>query len=207
MENKAITLTESEIALLTDDELALLAQKGNDDAITALIVRYKPFIKMVARKYFIYRGVDSDDLVQEATLALIKAVQHHDASKGTKFKSFASQCIDNRLRDVVRLNHTINNEGFNSSISLTDLDGNETDKITDSSSTDPLDQAISNEAMEKIVDIAKQELPKKQYDVLMLFFEGYSYQEIMSKLSLKNTKQVDNALASARRTLRDLLSE
>ena len=69
------------------------------------------------------------------------------------------------------------------------------------------DQAISNEAMEKIVDIAKQELPKKQYDVLMLFFEGYSYQEIMSKLSLKNTKQVDNALASARRTLRDLLSE
>ncbi|MBQ8178035.1 MAG: sigma-70 family RNA polymerase sigma factor [Clostridia bacterium] len=207
MENKNLSLTEREIELLSDDELVVLAQHGNEDAVTALIVRYKPLIKLLTRKYFIYRGVDNDDLVQEATLAFIKAVRHHDVNKGSQFKSFAFQCIGNRLRDVVRVNHTINNEGFNASVSLTDLDGNESEKITDASVVDPLDQAISNEVVEKIITIAKEELPKKQYDVLMLFLEGYSYQEIMEKLTLKNTKQVDNALAAARRTLRDLLSE
>ncbi len=207
MENNERLPYESEINSLSDDELTQLAQSGNEDAVTTLIIKYKPLIKMLTRKYFIYRGVENDDLVQEATLAFIKAIRHHNPSKGSQFKSFAFQCIGNRLRDVVRVNHTINNECFNSSVSLTELDGNESEKITDTSAIDPLDQAISNEMVEKIISIAKEELPQKQYNVLMLFLEGYSYQEIMEKLSLKNTKQVDNALAAGRRTLRDLLSE
>lgn len=207
MENKNINLTGSEIASMSDDALTLLAQQGNEDAITALIVRYKPLVNMLTRKYFIYRGVDNDDLVQEATLALVKAVRRHDPAKGSQFKTFAFQCIDNRLRDIVRINHSINNEGFNASLSLTELDGNESEKITDTQAVSPLDRAISNEGVEKILTLAKDELSQKQYDVLMLFLEGYSYQEIVERLALKNTKQVDNALAAARRTLRELLSE
>ena len=40
----------------------------------------------------------------------------------------------------------------------------------------------------------------------MLFLDGYSYADIQAKLGLANTKQVDNALSAARRTLRELLN-
>lgn len=207
MKNDNLKFTEAEAALLDDNVLVELSKQGNDVATTALIIRYKPLVNMLTRKYFIYRGVDNDDLVQEATLALVKAVQRHNPEKGSQFKTFAYQCIDNRLRDVVRNNHSINNEIFNASVSITELDGSESERLTDKTAIDPIAQAIQNEAVEKLHKLAKEELPPKQYNVLMLFLEGYSYAEIMEKLSLKNTKQVDNALSAAKRTLRDLLSE
>lgn len=207
MENNAISLTEQQLEGLLDEELTALSQKGSEEATNILINRYKPLIKKLTRKYFIYRGLDNDDLMQEATLAFVKAISWHDATKNNLFKTFAFHCIDNKLRDVVRKCNSLNNVGFNATLSMTELDGNETEKITDTSVSDPLTQAIQNEAVEKIHKIAQEELSKKQYDVLMLFLEGYSYAEIMQKLNLKNTKQVDNALASAKRTLRELLND
>ena len=114
--------------------------------------------------------------------------------------------MDNRLRDIVRSYHTLNNETFNSAQSITELDGKESERIPSAQTPDPISQAIRNETVEKILTLAKEELPKKQYDVLMLFLEGYSYAEIQVKLGLNNTKQVDNALSAAKRTLRDLLN-
>ena len=205
MENNQ-TYTDQQLENLLDEELTTLSQKGSEEATNILINRYKPLIKKLTRKYFIYRGLDNDDLMQEATLAFVKAISWHDTTKNNLFKTFAFHCIDNKLRDVVRKSNTINNVGFNASLSMTELDGNETEKITDTSVTDPLTQAIQNEAVETIHKLAQEELSKKQYDVLMLFLEGYSYAEIMQKLKLTNTKPVDNALSSAKRTLLELIN-
>ena len=204
MENKNLT---EEIALtLSDNELVEYSKQGNEIATTTLLIRYKGMIRKVARKYFITRGIDHEDLVQECNLAFIKAIQRHNPDKGSQFSTFAYQCMDNRLRDIVRSYHTLNNETFNSAQSITELDGKESERIPSAQTPDPISQAIRNETVEKILTLAKEELPKKQYDVLMLFLEGYSYAEIQVKLGLNNTKQVDKALSAAKRTLRDLLN-
>ena len=71
MENKNLT---EEIALtLSDNELVEYSKQGNEIATTTLLIRYKGMIRKVARKYFITRGIDHEDLVQECNLAFIKA--------------------------------------------------------------------------------------------------------------------------------------
>ncbi len=203
--DKNKVLTEEIAQTLSDDELVTLSKEGSEIATSTLITRHKGLISKVSRKYFISRGVDQEDLAQEATLAFIKAIHSHSTEKGSQFSTFSYQCMENRLRDIVRSYHSINNEGFNSTLSITELDGKESERIPGGRGIDPLSQAIRNETIEKIYKLAKEELPKKQYDVLMLFFEGYSYAEIQQQLNLDNTKQVDNALSAAKRTLRELL--
>ena len=204
MENNKLT---EEVAItLGDNELVKHSRRGSEVAITTLLTRYKGMILKVSRKYFIDRGIDNDDLVQESTLAFLKAIQHHDPDKGTAFSTFAYQCMFNRLKDILKSHHSFSNEMFNTSQSLTELSGQETERIANDDVTDPLTQAIHNESVENILNIAKEELTKKQYDVLMLFLDGYSYADIQAKLGLANTKQVDNALSAARRTLRELLN-
>lgn len=206
MENKKLT---EEIALtLSDDALVEEAKLGSEVASTTLLTRYKGMILKVARKYFITKGVDHEDLVQECNLAFIKAVRRYENNKGSSFSTFAYQCMDNRLRDIVRSYHTINNEVFANAQPINDLSVKDSVKLSKvQSGNDPLTQAIMNETIEKIMALAKEELSKKQHDVLMLFLEGYSYAEIQKELGLDNTKQVDNALSVAKRTLRDLLND
>lgn len=204
MENNR--LTEETALQLSDSELVSYSRQGVEIATTTLLTRHAAMIRKVARKYFIIRGVDHEDLVQECNLAFIKAIQRHDPDKGSQFSTFAYQCMDNRLRDIVRSYHNINNGNFNLTQSITELNGKESEKIANQSTPDPIQQAIRNELVEKILTLAKEELTQKQYNVLMLFLEGYSYADIREKLGLPNTKQVDNALAAAKRTLRDLLN-
>ena len=204
MENKKLT---EEVAIkLSDNELVEYAKEGSEVATTTLLIKYKGMIRKVSRNYFITRGVDHEDFVQEASLAFIKAIQRYSPDKGSQFSTFAYQCMDNRLRDIVRSNHSLNNENFNNAQSITELNGKQSERIPGTHTPDPISQAIRNETIEKILFLAKEELSKKQYDVLMLFLEGYSYAEIQEKLNLANTKQVDNALSAAKRTLRDLLN-
>ena len=200
-----IILTEENASAFSDDELIEFSRRGEELATATLITRHKGLISKVSRKYFISRGFDQEDFVQEATLAFIKSIKSYSASKGSQFSTFAHLCMENRLRDVVRSYHSINNEAYNATISTTELDGKESERIPDEREIDPLSHAISNETVEKIYSLAKEKLPQKQYAVLMLFFEGYSYTEIKQKLGLDNTKQVDNALSTAKRTLRNLL--
>ncbi len=200
-------LTEEKAKLLSDDELVKLAKKGSDVAMTALIIKYRPLINKLTRKYFFCRGIDNDDLLQEGSLALIKAIKNHDVEKNNSFMTFAYQCIENRLRDILRASNSINNKAYNETVSIIEEDGTVTERIADVHVIDPLAQALKDEMKENLYTLAKENLPKKQYNVLVLFLEGFSYAEIVEKLGLNNTKQVDNALAAAKRTLRDLLNE
>ena len=47
----------------TDEELALLAQQGDEDALEYLLNKYKNFVRSKARSYFLI-GADHEDIVQ-----------------------------------------------------------------------------------------------------------------------------------------------
>ena len=58
---------------MTDEELADLAQQGDDGALEYLLNKYKNFVRSKARSYFLI-GADHEDIVQEGMIGLYKAI-------------------------------------------------------------------------------------------------------------------------------------
>lgn len=73
-------------------ELAVLAKQGNQAASSALYLMNEKFIYMVARQY-VGQGLELEDLVQEGSIGLLRAIEHYDAATGNKFLTYASWWI------------------------------------------------------------------------------------------------------------------
>lgn len=85
----------SEIPVLTKDEelkLMLRYQNGEVDAKKKIIEHNIKLVVSVAKKYIGF-GISFDDLIQEGVIALVKAIEYYDISKGYKFSTFAVPCI------------------------------------------------------------------------------------------------------------------
>jgi RNA polymerase primary sigma factor len=78
---------------ITDQtELAVLAQKGDEAARTALVTMNEKFVYMVARQYM-GQGLELADMVQEGNIGLLKAITLYDPKTGNKFLTYASWWI------------------------------------------------------------------------------------------------------------------
>ena len=97
---------------LTDDEIKKLfdeySQTGDIAARNKLLEHYLYMAQIIAKK-FTGRGVEYEDLLQVASMALVKAIERFDPSRGIKFTSFAAPSligeIKNYFRDKTRLLH------------------------------------------------------------------------------------------------------
>jgi len=87
--------------LLTDSELASMAQGGNSQAEGALVRRYLDVIRIIASKARV-SGVEKEDLWQEGSLAVVRAARKFDPQAGWKFGTLARRCIGNALIDLAR---------------------------------------------------------------------------------------------------------
>ena len=80
----------------SDENLAILAQNGDTNAITQLICRYLPQIRRKAGSYS-HSPADRDDLVQEGMIGLLCAVRTFDSSQKVSFKTYSGVCIQNKM--------------------------------------------------------------------------------------------------------------
>ena len=80
----------------TDEELALLAQQGDDAALEYLLNKYKNFVRSKARSYFLI-GADHEDIVQEGMIGLYKAIRDFKPEKLSSFRAFAELCITRQI--------------------------------------------------------------------------------------------------------------
>ena len=86
---------------MSDAELARLQRAGAVHAREALIARHLPLARAVALRYRRV-GEPADDLLQVASLALIKAVDRWDPDRGSPFRAFAAPTILGELRRYFR---------------------------------------------------------------------------------------------------------
>ena len=173
----------------SDEELCRLTASGNRDAEEALVKRYLRMVRMCARPYFLAGG-DSEDLIQEATFGLLKAIREFEPGHDATFKTFAEVCIRNRIRSAVATASRSKHAPLNNSIPF------ESPML--GSGASPVELYISREEEAERLTMLAQKLSPLERSIMALFLHGLSYREISEQVG-RPAKSVDNAIQRIRR--------
>lgn len=180
-----------------------LAKAGDELAIESIIDECRPMLKSLCRQFFL-TGLDSDDLMQEAMLGLIQAVNSYDENKNDNFKSFAFLCAQRKLLSVYRAQNRQKACLLNSTIGIDNegalVGGKETGLIVAVSDDDFVADFVSREMDKARTLTIKALLKDSDYQVLQKYLAGYKYDEIAQLLHI-STKNVDNRLQAIKKIL------
>ncbi|MBR5429973.1 MAG: RNA polymerase sporulation sigma factor SigH [Firmicutes bacterium] len=190
---------------MTDEEVVELARQGDRDAQEYLIGKYKNFVRAKARSYFLI-GADKEDIIQEGMIGLYKAIRDYRPDKLSSFRAFAELCITRQIITAIKTATRQKHIPLNSYISLNkpiyDEDSDRTllDVISGTRVTDPEELVISQEDFDDIEAKLGEILSSLEWNVLMYYLEGKSYQDIAEGLD-RHVKSIDNALQRVKRKL------
>lgn len=99
-------------------------KNGDKNARNKLIEHNLRLVAHIIKKYY-SSNVDQDDLISIGTIGLIKAVSTFDYTKGNRFATYGSRCIENEILMHFRtVKKTANEVYFDNAID-TDKDGNQ----------------------------------------------------------------------------------
>ena len=196
----------------SDAELAALARTGDDAALSELLTKYRSFARMKSRSYFLV-GADREDIIQEGMIGLYKAIRDFDPTRETSFRGFAELCITRQIltaiKSATRQKHGPLNNYVSFSRPLVGEDDGErvlSDVLPTVAITDPADLVISAERIRALQAHVDEVLSDLETEVLRLYVEGKSYQEIAERLQ-RHVKSIDNALQRIKKKLEGHLRE
>ena len=189
-----------------DEQLVALAREGDEQALEALLTRYRHYARAKARSYFL-AGADREDIVQEGMIGLYKAIRDFEPEHNTAFRAFAELCITRQIitaiKTATRQKHIPLNSYVSLNKSFSDQEGEErplSDALVSKEVLDPADLVISAEEISEIKDSVDRHLSDLETEVLQLYMDGKSYQEIADLLG-RHVKSIDNALQRIKRKL------
>ncbi len=186
----------------TDDDLVARGRQGEEEALNLLLVRYRRFVQARARSYFIAGG-DPDDLEQEGMIGLFKAIRDYRPDREASFPAFAELCITRQLITAIKTATRQKHRPLNLYIPLGDLPT--ADELPHHHGPDPAEELVSSEDLAAIQASLARMLSELEVDVLALYVEGRSYQEIGDRLG-RQVKSIDNAIQRVKRKLESHLA-
>lgn len=190
----------------SDEDLCVLTASGDRGAEEALVTRYSRLVRICARPLFLAGG-DSEDLIQEGMMGLLKAVREFDPARDTRFRTFAEVCIRRRLLSTVVAASRDKHAPLNDSISIETLffdhDPGHVPEL--SPYNNPEDLLIDREEQWERLDWLKEQLSDFESDVLDQYLQGFSYVKIACRVG-RSLKSVDNAVQRIRRKVAQQIS-
>lgn len=199
---------------MTDEQIVLEVQKGDKQAISYLMNKYKELVNIKVSKYFIV-GAERDDIVQEGLIGLFKAIKMFKKDKNNSFKSFANMCIERQLITAIKSSTRQKHMPLNSYLSLNasaydneEENGIELINTLDNKMVeDPLETVMKKEYYEQIESSIEKSLSTFEKQVLDGYVKGYSYITIAKQLD-SPVKSVDNAIQRIRKkAIKNMLNE
>lgn len=193
-----------------DEDLVEAVRNGDDEALEYLIHKYRNFVRAKARSYFLI-GADREDIIQEGMIGLYKSIRDFREDKLTSFKAFAELCITRQIITAIKTATRQKHIPLNSYVSLDkpiyDEDSDRTllDVICAARVSDPEELVIHQEEFDDIELKMTELLSDLERQVLMLYLDGRSYQEIAIDLD-RHVKSIDNALQRVKRKLEKYLT-
>ena len=190
----------------TDDDLVMEARGGSDAALCELLNKYRAFARVKARSYFLV-GADREDIVQEGMIGLYKAIRDFNPELQTSFRAFAELCVTRQIITAIKTATRQKHGPLNNYVSFSrpvngDDDGERvlSDVLPTVAISDPADLVISAERIRALQAHFDEVLSDLETEVLRLYVEGKSYQEIAERLQ-RHVKSIDNALQRIKRKL------
>ena len=84
-----------------EDTVVKCAKDGDIKCMEILINKYKKFIQLKSKSYFLI-GADKEDIYQEGMIGLYKAIRDYNSEKLSTFKGFAELCITRQIITAVK---------------------------------------------------------------------------------------------------------
>ena len=199
---------------MTDEQIVLEVQKGDKQALSYLMNKYKELVNIKVSKYFMV-GAERDDIVQEGLIGLFKAIKMFKKDKNNSFKSFANMCIERQLITAIKSSTRQKHMPLNSYLSLnaSAYDNEEENGIelintlNDKMVEDPLETVMKKEYYKQIESSIEKSLSTFEKQVLDGYVKGYSYITIAKQLN-SPVKSVDNAIQRIRKkAIKNMLNE
>ena len=199
-------------AEVSDNDLVARYRLGDSEALDALLERYRRFVRSKARGYFLV-GADFDDIEQEGMIGLYKAVRDFRDDRQASFRAFAELCITRQIITAIKTATRQKHQPLNQYVSISGIRGGEDpgersveQLLDDHNVADPAEEVVSGERMDAMRASMAEMLSGLEVDVLRLYVEGRSYQEIGDQLG-RHVKSIDNALQRIKRKLELHLAE
>lgn len=195
----------------SDEEIVKLAKNGDEMATEYLINKYKNFVRVKAKSYFLV-GADREDIIQEGMIGLFKSIRDFRADKLSSFRAFAELCITRQIITAIKTATRQKHIPLNSYISLNkpiydeDSDRTMLDILSGTKITDPEEVFITHEMSDDLKEKIQENLSELESRVLLSYLEGKSYQEMAKELS-RHVKSIDNALQRVKRKIEKTLGE
>ncbi len=185
---------------LINDEIVKLAQNGDQEALDLILKEYKKLIYLNIRNYFLV-GADQDDLLQEGTIGLLKAIKSYSEGKAS-FKTFATLCIRRQILTAVRSSTAQKNSVLNeaSGNNLETEDGHEDypKELYSNVKYNPEAIFLSKEKIMEFQDFVEHNFSPFERQVFNYMIKGFSYKEIAEELE-KTPKVIDNSFQRIKR--------
>jgi RNA polymerase sporulation-specific sigma factor len=169
-----------------DEALCALAQSGDAAAEEELLLRHRKSVRLCARPLFLLGG-DSEDLIQEGMLGLLRAIRRYDPDRGSSFSTYAELCMRSAMLTAIRSASARRHSVLNDSLPLDSL------PEEDDPAGNPEQIVLLREAMEERMRRLRERLSPLEAEVYELYREGLVCGEIAQRLG-RSQKSVDNAI-------------
>lgn len=187
----------------TDEELVVLAQKGDKQATEELLLRHSGLVRGCARGFFLAGG-ETEDLIQEGMIGLYNAIGDYKKMEmgGRNFKNFAYLCISRRIIDAVKSSARKKNMPLNDYVSTMDPDLLSSLNME----TNPEDMLIMSDERREFKQKMSRALSDFEFKIATMYMDGMSCAEICEATG-KNPKSVDNAIQRSKKKLQEILKK
>jgi len=197
----------------TEEQLAILARKGDESAMEAVFRSWRKSIRANASLYFLAGG-DKDDLIQEGMIGLFRAIMDYDREAGASFRTFAELCISRQMMTAVRSATRQKHRPLNESVSFSDVAEEKQDEkdgrlsyedIIATKEPSPEQELIDREQLRSLEDDLAKLFSPFEMQVWNNFRKGLTYTEIAKKLD-KTPKSIDNAIQRMKKKVENHIS-
>ncbi len=176
------------------EELAVLGQQGDEEAVDCLLEKYKPLVLRISRARYLAGG-DKEDLIQEGMIGLYRAIRDYDPGREVPFHSFAAMAIDRQMLRAIEASNREKNRPLNNSVLLEEA---AVEQGAGGFAEDPETYVLREEGTEERMARLIGRLSPFEEQVITLYLEGLSVREIAASLK-RPVKSVDNAFQRIRR--------
>ena len=198
--DEELTQLALQIEKLYDEELIAKLRRGEDEVTDYILEKYKPLVRKRTNAMYLMGG-ETEDLIQEGMIGLIKAVRDYDPDQGASFASFAELCVSRQMYSAIEASKRKKHIPLNSYVSLYDDSGQEgeerrtplIDTIEPIRDNDPEVLYLGKKFTEVFIEQLKDTLSPLENHVLYLHLMGTDYRTIAELLG-KSPKSIDNAL-------------